>query len=112
MGKIMTLMKHLVPGIAGAITFFGAPAARGWGSVGNALHEKNYKEAGYAAVRSLTGVDIKNSTADVAGIINPLELQEAPTPKVILWTRSSIEIIDAVGKLIRGALSDITKEAS
>lgn len=105
-------MKTLVPGFAGAVQFwFGSPNP-GWASVRNAHKAGNSFGAMQSAVAGVSGVRLAGggqaqTKIDVFGTLNPVDMRNAPVPKVMLWARLALEGLQAGEKFISGLFKDI-----
>lgn len=79
-----------------------APAGPGWQSAMSAIQEGKFDVAMQSFVRSWTGVQIGGiggagvTQVNLAGLINPLDMTEAPALKATLWTAISAKIVKAV----------------
>lgn len=109
---IMDKAKRIVPGLAGLVTFLFTPPAQGWSTVARNIELNQMDMALQSAVASISGVRLggiggqANTEIPVGAVLNPLNLTEAPTPKVVLWTRTILEIADVV----QGSISKYIKE--
>ena len=114
-GKLMSLAKVLIPGIAGLAQLWTGEPSPGWATVQKYATTPYYKKyLGHALVASFTGVRLahmgqRTTEFDVMGTLNPVDFRNAPVPKVMLVTRLALEGIEAVGQFVSGIFRDILK---
>lgn len=114
MSKMMSLAKKFFPPFAGALQFYFGEPNPGWASVHDAVKAKDYSRAWQSALAGMTGIRLKGAGQattefDVIGTLNPIDLRNAPAPKLAMLARLSLEGIDTVGKFISNLFKDILK---
>ena len=111
----MSMAKKFIPPLATGITLLFARPCPGWGSLAYCIQQKDAPAAAAVIITSITGVKVgglgaqEKTEADVFGILNPVDFDNAPATKVGLITRLALEGIDAVESFITKTFNELKK---
>lgn len=116
MGRILSAIKKIVPIAVELITIAYVPPAPGWGSVGTHAKNGSWDLAGQSAIAGFTGLQLdipagghRGTSFEVGRVLNPIDLEYAPFPKIAGWAVIAMEGIDATLGFARSIVKDIFK---
>lgn len=114
--SIYSKIKSLMPNAVAGLVLLFSPPKPGWTSVWEGIEQRRLPAAAQSLISSMTGITVPmpqtgltgGFDADVAGILNPIDFENAPTPKAYMWTRIGLKALTALTDFIIGLAEDLT----
>ena len=109
---MLSKLKTWVPRIALATSVMLVPPRPGWSNTWDNIKAGNLRLTGQGLISGLSGVQMEGggqvgTDFDLGKTVNPFDFERAPWPKITMWSRLGMEIIDAVDSIITGIVKDL-----